>query len=63
MKEIFSTFLNKISSIMLDLENRWLLAYINKIYTIEIDLDEKKLLEAHGRSFRKLLEDDPKSPK
>jgi len=58
MTEFISALLNKISSKVLHLKNRWLLARINKVYADEIDPDEKKLLKAHGKSFRKLIEDE-----
>jgi len=58
MKKLFANIINKISNVLTQWKNRRLLARINKFYEINgPDPEEIKLLEAHRKSFRKLIKD------
>jgi len=57
-KSIIEKIANKISKVLVQWQNRRLLARINRVYENDSEPEEKKLLEAHRKSFRKLIEDE-----
>ncbi|HEU0296070.1 MAG TPA: hypothetical protein VFR47_25260 [Anaerolineales bacterium] len=56
MKNIITKIINKILKVFVQWQNRRLLARINRVYENDDRPEEKKLLKAHRKSFRKLIE-------